>query len=43
MKKLLTVLVAFGALVAVTAATAASPTVTINVSNRTIVSAARRT
>jgi hypothetical protein len=37
MKKLFTVLVALGALVAVTAATAASPTVTINVSNRTIV------
>jgi hypothetical protein len=37
MKKLFTVLVAFGALVAVTAATAASPTVTINVSNRTVV------
>src|SRR4029078_5766689 len=37
MKKLFTLLVAFGALVAVTAATAASPTVTINVSNRTII------
>jgi hypothetical protein len=37
MKKLFTLVVAFGALVAVTAATAASPTVTINVSNRSIV------
>ena len=37
MRKLFTLLVAFGALVAVTAATAASPTVTINVSNRTVI------